>query len=95
MAWSNRARNHTHTPEHRALRKWALANLEYVCAVPGCYADQGLHLDHKKNWKGGGTHARTNIQWLCPPHHKPKIQREAQAGRERWKRKPKRHPGLL
>lgn len=95
MVWSNRANNHTHTPEHRALRKWALANLDYVCAVPGCTVREGLHLDHKQNFKAGGLHSRENVQWLCPPHHKPKIQREARAARERHRRKPKPHPGLV
>lgn len=95
MAWDNATRNHTHTREHQALRRWALANLDYVCAVPGCGARKGLHMDHKRNWKSGGEHSPDNVQWLCPPHHKPKIQAEAAAARNRWRRKPRAHPGLV
>lgn len=35
-----------------------------------------------------------NLQGLCAPCHKVKTQREAQAGRNRWKRRPEPHPGL-
>lgn len=98
MAWDNEKRNHTHTREHRALRRWALANLDYVCAVPGCGTRKGLHLDHVENIKGGGTHSNTNVQWLCPPHHKPKIQREAARARRKIRAMAKfpeeKHPGM-
>lgn len=95
MAWEREHDRHGRSAEQKRLRKWALANLEYVCAVPGCNIRQGLHLDHVYNVRAGGAHSQANVQWLCPPHHKPKIQAEAKAGRERHKRKPLRHPGLM
>ena len=88
MSWGNH-KSHANTPQHQALKRWALTNLPYTCNTPGCTADENLELDHILNWKAGGQHTTNNIQWLCNHHHKQKTQQEAAQHRQPYKRTPK------
>lgn len=64
------------------------------CGYEGTPRAGDLHADHIIPREEGGPDTLENLQTLCVPCHKPKIQEEAARGRQRrsGKRPPPIHP---
>jgi 5-methylcytosine-specific restriction protein A len=64
------------------------------CGYVGTPGTGDLHCDHMVPIAEGGDDILENVQTLCVPCHKPKIQQEAARGRQRrsGKRRPPLHP---
>ena len=66
------------------IRRRVLRRAGYVCQVPGCH-EPATEADHIVGRAVGGTDDLTNMQALCPEHHKLKTERERREGVERKK----------
>ena len=100
MAWSDydrrRRRPRPSASEQEQFRRVVLARANYRCEIrgPKCLGRATIG-DHVVPWAQGGSHDPiTNGQAVCGPCHDEKTQSEAAYGRNRWKRRPQRHPGL-
>lgn len=87
MAWN------TDKPYNRKnWKKWAKRNLPKYCQ--NCGNTGKLEIDHIINLKAGGTDTPDNLQYLCPPCHNKKTQKEAKHGQNKWKKPKEQHPAL-
>lgn len=88
------ARTNTTVWKHN--RVLALQRDNYQCQIrgPRCTVN-AVQVDHVISVEHGGSDDLTNLQSTCKPCHDQKTAREAAAGRNRWKRPPEPHPGLL
>lgn len=100
MAWSEydrrRRRPRPSRREEERFRRTVLERARYRCELrgPRCLGTATIG-DHVTPWSQGGSNDPiTNGQAVCEPCHNDKTQEEAAFGRNRWKRKPPRHPGL-
>lgn len=80
-----------------ALQQRCFKRDHYTCQQCGFVGTPNageLHADHIIPSAEGGDTTLANLQTLCTPCHKPKIQQEAARGRARrsGKRKPPLHP---
>lgn len=99
MAWSEyderRRRPRPSSAEEERFRRAVLERARYRCEIRGerCLGSATIG-DHVVPWAQGGSNDISNGQAACTPCHDEKTQAEAAYGRNRWKRKPPRHPGL-
>lgn len=65
-----------------------------ACTAAGCNRPS-TEADHKIPISQGGPNTLTNSQALCHNCHWQKTRTEAATGRNRWKRQPEPHPGII
>lgn len=70
--------------------KWTCVDCGYV----GRPKAGDLNADHIVPRAEGGEDTLENLATRCIPCHEPKTRSESTRGRNAWKRKPERHPGL-
>lgn len=100
MAWSDydqrRRRPRPSSAEASHFRRVVLERANHRCEIrgPKCLGT-ATAADHVVPWaQGGSNDPIANGQAVCDPCHNEKTQAEAAYGRNRWKRRPPRHPGL-
>ena len=101
MPFADSRGEHTNDLEYRANRPKALQRDTFQCQIkgPGC-TGAAEEVDHKVNFKAGGSHALPNLQSVCKPCHKRKTQRESFLAWQQRRRDAKhpdslrKHPGL-
>jgi 5-methylcytosine-specific restriction protein A len=80
-------------PGWKQLRAKVMQRDEWTCQLRGPHcAVIATDVDHVVNVASGGSHDMSNLVAACTPCHRDKSQREAQAGRNRGKRRPLVHP---
>lgn len=80
----------------RQLRAQALDRDNHECQLrgPRC-TGHAVQVDHVMPAHRGGTDDVENLVSVCRSCHAAKSQREATVARNRWKRQPEPHPGLI
>ncbi|PBC38485.1 HNH endonuclease [Rhodococcus sp. ACS1] len=101
MSWSDQRGEHTNDPEFRANRPKVLARDGNRCQIAGSGCEgTATEVDHKRNFKSGGSHDLANLQAVCATCHRKKTQAESARARAKLKRDAihpdarRKHPGL-
>jgi 5-methylcytosine-specific restriction endonuclease McrA len=100
QSWSGtrtRSSEVTATAAWKRVRLRILKRDNYLCQVrgPRC-TGRATQVDHIVNVADGGAKLDpANLQSICPSCNAIKASREAAKARNRWKRQPEPHPGLI
>ncbi|WP_239655210.1 HNH endonuclease [Mycobacterium riyadhense] len=86
----------TNTAHWKQQRAKALHRDNGTCQIrgPRCTI-VATQVDHRISVENGGTDDLSNLDSACAQCHNDKTQREAAQARNRWKRSPEPHPGLI
>ena len=99
MNWSEyaskRRRPRPSSTEQDRFRRIVLRRANFRCEIRGANCVGAATVaDHVVPWARGGSNDPSNGQAACDPCHDEKTQAEATEGKNRWKRRPLRHPGM-